>query len=146
MRSDHWGQGGHNALLLVGDFFRDTLKTRRIDTKARFPQPERPPPLMVTAPLEEWIEQAQETMGALPPGHGVVTRHASGTTVVVGPDGVQTAERNRDTVGDDALGRFLNGIERGISSSGSNGRAGRSDSSDSFLESANDRLFPEVGN
>jgi penicillin-binding protein 1A len=40
MRSDYWGQGGHNALLVVGDFFRHALNGRMIDVRAQFPQPE----------------------------------------------------------------------------------------------------------
>ena len=37
MRSDYWGQGGHNALLLVGDFFRQASSRRMIDAAAQFP-------------------------------------------------------------------------------------------------------------
>ena len=37
MRSDHWGAGGQNALLLVGDFFRQILDARVIDDRVRFP-------------------------------------------------------------------------------------------------------------
>jgi penicillin-binding protein 1A len=37
MRSNYWGEGGHNALLLVGDFFKQTLDTRLIDGGVRFP-------------------------------------------------------------------------------------------------------------
>jgi len=37
MRSDYWGGGGQNALLLVGDFFRQSLDARFIDGGARFP-------------------------------------------------------------------------------------------------------------
>jgi penicillin-binding protein 1A len=40
MRSDYWGQGGHNALLVVGDFFRHALNGRMIDARAQFPQPQ----------------------------------------------------------------------------------------------------------
>jgi penicillin-binding protein 1A len=47
MRSSHWGQGGHNAALVVGDFFRAALKEKLIDSKAQFPRPRRAPPLMV---------------------------------------------------------------------------------------------------
>jgi len=47
MRSSYWGQGGHNAVLLVGDFFRDTLKRRAIDPTATFP-PSRQPALPAT--------------------------------------------------------------------------------------------------
>lgn len=44
IRSNYWGQGGHNAVLLVGDFFRQALKSRAIDGDARFPPSRRPPP------------------------------------------------------------------------------------------------------
>jgi penicillin-binding protein 1A len=37
MRSNYWGEGAHNALLLVGDFFRQTFAARLIDGGARFP-------------------------------------------------------------------------------------------------------------
>ena len=42
MRSDYWGQGGHNAILLVGDFFKSAQKSGLVDTKAAFPPPHRP--------------------------------------------------------------------------------------------------------
>ena len=38
IRSSHWGQGGHNALRIVGDFFRQGQKARLIDVSARFPE------------------------------------------------------------------------------------------------------------
>jgi penicillin-binding protein 1A len=37
MRSNYWGEGGHNAVLLVGDFFQRTLDARFIDGSAQFP-------------------------------------------------------------------------------------------------------------
>ena len=37
MRSNYWGEGGHNALLLVGDFFQQTLSSKLIDSRAEFP-------------------------------------------------------------------------------------------------------------
>jgi penicillin-binding protein 1A len=37
MRSNYWGGGAHNALLLVGDFFQHILDARLIDGAARFP-------------------------------------------------------------------------------------------------------------
>ncbi|MBT9527649.1 MAG: transglycosylase domain-containing protein [Rhizobacter sp.] len=46
MRSNYWGQGGHNAILLVGDFFRDTLKGGLIDPKVRFAPPRQPQPTL----------------------------------------------------------------------------------------------------
>ncbi|HEX5127840.1 MAG TPA: penicillin-binding transpeptidase domain-containing protein, partial [Rhodocyclaceae bacterium] len=45
MRSNYWGQGGHNAILLVGDFFRDALHDKLIDASLKFPRPE--PPVIV---------------------------------------------------------------------------------------------------
>ncbi|HEX3139834.1 MAG TPA: penicillin-binding transpeptidase domain-containing protein, partial [Rhizobacter sp.] len=44
MRSNYWGQGGHNAILLVGEFFRDTLGSGLIDRQARFAPSRRVPP------------------------------------------------------------------------------------------------------
>ncbi len=37
MRSNYWGEGGHNAILVVGDFFQQALAARLIDTFARYP-------------------------------------------------------------------------------------------------------------
>jgi len=114
MRSDYWGQGGHNAILLVGDFFRDTLKAKLIDTKAKFPQPKRPPPMIVKEPSEEWVNRVTENMELAPPGYGVIQR--DGTTVVVGPAAqdmpatVSATERVSAPVSqpaEDELARFL---------------------------------------
>ncbi|MEO5698127.1 MAG: transglycosylase domain-containing protein [Burkholderiaceae bacterium] len=38
IRSDYWGQGGHNALRLVGAFMQQAQKAKLIDPNARFPQ------------------------------------------------------------------------------------------------------------
>lgn len=48
IRSNYWGQGGHNALRIVGDFWRQGQKAKLIDTKAVFPQvaPEAPEPIV----------------------------------------------------------------------------------------------------
>ena len=51
MRSNYWGQGGHNALRLVGAFFQRGQKAGLIDTHAVFPQVERDaPPAAEPAP------------------------------------------------------------------------------------------------
>src|SRR3569833_463067 len=39
MRSNYWGQGGHDALLVVGDFFRSALMEKMINAKAKFHRP-----------------------------------------------------------------------------------------------------------
>jgi penicillin-binding protein 1A len=33
MRSNYWGQGGHNAIFIVGDFFREALAKARSAAK-----------------------------------------------------------------------------------------------------------------
>ncbi|MEO6410519.1 MAG: transglycosylase domain-containing protein, partial [Burkholderiaceae bacterium] len=50
LRSNHWGQGGHNAILLVGDFFREAFKAGRLDAKARFDPPRHPAPAAPAVP------------------------------------------------------------------------------------------------
>jgi len=72
MRSSYWGQGGHNAVLVVGDFFRAALKDGLVDAKASFPASRRPPPPAVM-PAEEPPTDAPEISavaletGAAPP-------------------------------------------------------------------------------
>ncbi|MGH8809342.1 MAG: penicillin-binding transpeptidase domain-containing protein, partial [Noviherbaspirillum sp.] len=112
MRSDYWGQGGHNAILLVGDFFRDTLKAKLIDTKARFPQPKRQPPVIITPPPDDWAERIHESVEELPPGYGVITRRDGDAAVIFSPGGEQTILRRDDSPGAaalsvDELGRYL---------------------------------------
>ena len=43
MRGSYWGQGGHSALLLVGDFLRTAFKQKLMDSQASFTSPRRPP-------------------------------------------------------------------------------------------------------
>ena len=39
MRSAYWGQGGNNALLIVGDFYRRAFRAGLLDESAEFPRP-----------------------------------------------------------------------------------------------------------
>jgi penicillin-binding protein 1A len=39
MTGDAWGQGAHNALHIVGDFFQQSLKAKVVDAKAKFSAP-----------------------------------------------------------------------------------------------------------
>jgi penicillin-binding protein 1A len=56
MRSDYWGQGGHNALLLVGDFFRQASGRRMIDTAAEFPHARDAwPGASIWGPALDWL-------------------------------------------------------------------------------------------
>ncbi|MDE2300754.1 MAG: penicillin-binding protein, partial [Burkholderiales bacterium] len=57
IRSNYWGQGGHNALRIVGEFMQQAQKTRQVDVKALFPQvqrdaPEVPPEAPAASPLD----------------------------------------------------------------------------------------------
>ncbi|HEX8610770.1 MAG TPA: transglycosylase domain-containing protein [Telluria sp.] len=45
MRSSYWGQGGHNAILVVGDFFKAAIAEGKVDTAALFPGGRRPEPV-----------------------------------------------------------------------------------------------------
>ncbi|WP_426197311.1 penicillin-binding protein 1A [Massilia sp. DWR3-1-1] len=58
MRSSYWGQGGHNALLLVGDFFKNALDAGKIDAAAQFPNA---PPRSATPRPE--VEEVMEEGG-----------------------------------------------------------------------------------
>ncbi|MDP3820044.1 MAG: transglycosylase domain-containing protein [Burkholderiales bacterium] len=64
IRSNYWGQGGHNALRIVGDFWRQGQKAKLIDTKAEFPKvsPEAPEP----------IEADPGSSPDAPPGEGPI--------------------------------------------------------------------------
>jgi penicillin-binding protein 1A len=58
MRSSYWGQGGHNAILLVGDFFKAALDARKIDPAALFPGGRPPAPVIHREePVEEETEE-----------------------------------------------------------------------------------------
>jgi penicillin-binding protein 1A len=69
MRSSYWGQGGHNAILLVGDFFRSALDTGKLDPAALFPggqPPAAPRARQEEEPEEEFIEPGDMVEG-MPP-------------------------------------------------------------------------------
>ena len=84
MRSDYWGQGGHNAILLVGDFFRDALHGKKIDAGALFPGGKRAPqPVKVDTPPEEDAPEPFSDIPAVPaanqmPGYDSDTGSMSG--------------------------------------------------------------------
>ena len=60
MRSNYWGQGGHNAILLVGDFFKTALDDGKIDKDALFPGGRKPEPRRIQEePEEEFIEPGE---------------------------------------------------------------------------------------
>jgi penicillin-binding protein 1A len=93
MRSDYWGQGGHNAILLVGDFFRSAQKGGLVDTKAKFPAPRHPPAPAAAAsmPADHWsIEnenEAAQVQRPESPAAGAATTTSPGEVVIVRQDG-----------------------------------------------------------
>jgi penicillin-binding protein 1A len=60
MRSAHWGQGGHSALHVVGDFYQQALATRAVDPRAVFAAPREPAPVVQEEPVARglggWLE------------------------------------------------------------------------------------------
>ena len=71
IRSSYWGQGGHNAALVVGDFFRGAFEAGSLDAKATLPgwRPPPPPPRYVEEEPEE-IFLEDEALEVLP-GEGI---------------------------------------------------------------------------
>lgn len=63
MRSNYWGQGGHNALLLVGDFYKSLLKHKRIDAKLRFPKPAGTQLMAASGSSSRWLERGASSSG-----------------------------------------------------------------------------------
>ncbi|MBK4738034.1 transglycosylase domain-containing protein [Noviherbaspirillum sp. DKR-6] len=103
MRSDYWGQGSHNALLLVGDFFRGAANRRLIDVAARFPG-ERAS--WFGAGLLDWLDRMLH-------GHGDGGGH--GTPLDALADGIRTVRESIERVQREweALQRLLDRI-RGV--------------------------------
>ncbi|WP_244140278.1 transglycosylase domain-containing protein [Caballeronia sp. BCC1704] len=58
LRSDYWGQGAHSALPMVGDFVQRALRSRLIDSRARF-DTQAPPSAWQTfvTRLRGWIDE-----------------------------------------------------------------------------------------
>ncbi|UUZ52038.1 hypothetical protein LP420_36635 [Massilia sp. B-10] len=57
MRSNYWGQGGHNAILVVGDFFKSALDSGKINAAATFPGAVRQAPQLTQEEPEDVLEQ-----------------------------------------------------------------------------------------
>ena len=70
LRSDYWGQGAHSALPMVGDFFQQALRSRQIDAKARFAEPEDSSLFTrVLAWGRDWLSQLLAPAPEAPPAH-----------------------------------------------------------------------------
>ncbi len=68
MRSSYWGQGGHNAILVVGDFFKTALDSGKLDASVAFPGAIRQEPRQSSEP-EDFIEEGGDMQqdGVAPP-------------------------------------------------------------------------------
>jgi penicillin-binding protein 1A len=62
MRGNYWGQGGHNALRLVGSFFQQGQRAGLIDTQAEFPQ------VVLDAPMAAEAAPESAAAGEAPAG------------------------------------------------------------------------------
>jgi penicillin-binding protein 1A len=118
MRSDYWGQGGHSALLLVGDFFRSAMAGGMLDAKASFPRPERPA-LMAAAPPPAMMDEQGEVVAAAPPAlpapttsAGIVVRRYVGGGVWAGDSQAAAAEDMAPARSAEEVGAILGGMGR----------------------------------
>jgi penicillin-binding protein 1A len=98
MRSNYWGEGGHNALLLVGDFFRHSFDARLIDGGAEFPF-ERPRDFF----WEPYLDAAREWFG------GIFGDWLFGTRAKPAPP---SSPPRRDLERENSRDRFENSQER----------------------------------
>jgi penicillin-binding protein 1A len=64
MRSSYWGQGAHNALYVVGDFFRQAQNGRMVDVNARFGGGSVVSPMLDK--MDEWMGREKHPL-AVPP-------------------------------------------------------------------------------
>jgi penicillin-binding protein 1A len=94
MRSSYWGQGGHNAVLLVGDFFKTALDAGKIDAAAQFPGA----PPRVAAPRQEVVEDVMEEGGDMEQDGAPPPPPQSGQELPAGPviDEVEPPQDRRD--------------------------------------------------
>jgi penicillin-binding protein 1A len=60
MRSNYWGQGGHSAILLVGDFFKTALDAGKLSADAQFPGYRKPEPVVRHEEPEEDMEEGND--------------------------------------------------------------------------------------
>jgi penicillin-binding protein 1A len=119
MRSDYWGQGGHNAILLVGDFMKAVTKGGLLSSKPRFPPPTHPAPPPMPDPPPEPLPQftpaepmRQDDQTAPAPAEVVVRQE--GETVVIGDKASVTTSRHAEEAPKTAeeLERVMQGMGR----------------------------------
>jgi len=110
MRSNYWGQGGHNALLVVGDFFRSVIKEKMIDAKAKFPRPKRHhPPIRNPNAVDDF----DTPLDAEAPHSEIVVRREPDGHIFIGDEqSAQAAAQQRPSRTQDELDRIISGMGR----------------------------------
>ncbi len=74
LRSDYWGQGAHSALPIVGEFFQKAIRSRQVDARARFVEPDDSGLFTrLWRTLRGWYERLFAPVPAAPPA---VRKHA----------------------------------------------------------------------
>jgi penicillin-binding protein 1A len=120
MRSNYWGQGGHNASLVVGDFFRNALKEKFIDVKAHFPHPRRMSLMATAKPTEDATsdsadEDDVDTAASTAQSTNIVVRRDGNRVIAGDMPGVESmAGNNRNSASRNAadVGHILSGMGR----------------------------------
>jgi penicillin-binding protein 1A len=116
MRNDAWGQGAHNALYIVGDFFQQVTKAKLADPKATFAAPhQQPQPRALPAPandptimgrVNDWLggafgnsapQEAQTSAVTVDPRTGVVEPVPARPVLTVPSPAVAGEPRRRGT-------------------------------------------------
>ena len=99
MRSSYWGQGGHNAILLVGDFFKTALASRKVDVSALFPGGVAAPPPHAEEEPQEVMEESGgiEEEDAPPPAPPPEpARTDDGDVIVIDEPAIETDASRRE--------------------------------------------------
>lgn len=87
MRGSYWGQGGHNALLLVGDFMQRAVKQKKLDTKVAFASPMLPPVIGA----HDWNSQPE----GIAEGNVAFDEESPGDPVTTDPAGMASSEHEQ---------------------------------------------------
>ncbi|MBK4736374.1 penicillin-binding protein 1A [Noviherbaspirillum pedocola] len=120
MRSAYWGQGGHNALLLAGDFFQAAAKAGLVDVGASFPQLPRQPVIAALPQAGEPDEHPGILITAETPEAGATTvESASGITdeaddvrITTATHGMPAGPRDKPPLNDEQVSQLLAGMGR----------------------------------
>ena len=109
MRSNYWGQGGRNAALIVGDFFRSALKEKKIQAKAKFPKPKYRPAPIRNPDTDAFGNRLEADASS---GQIVVRREPDGSIFIGDERGAHAGSQENTSKTEDELDRFLSAMGR----------------------------------